>query len=75
MEQELVLAGIVRDWAAATLANEGLADSAVAVALSAYAAGASVSEACVQARRFVLSWVDHPAHAATIRRMRERLAS
>jgi len=75
MVNEAVLADTVRRWALEVLPNEGVADRAVGVALSAYRGGASVSEATFEARRFMLSWASHPAHGAAISRMRQRLAS
>lgn len=75
MTEELVLADMVRTWAAGVLEDPAMTDRAVRVAESAYAGGASIGEACAQARLFVGSWVAHPSHRAAIRRMRERLAS
>lgn len=75
MPDEIALAETVRTWARKVMDNDGLADRAVTVALSAYAGGASVGEASEEARRFLSSWVSHPAHGAAIRHMRERLAS
>jgi hypothetical protein len=39
----------------------GAANTASAAALRAYAGGASISEACIEARRVVGSWSRHPS--------------
>jgi hypothetical protein len=63
VSNELLLAGIVRKWAEDVWADEpAAADGAVNVAMRCYAGGASVSEACREARSFLKCWVDHPAH-------------
>ena len=59
---ESLLAGIVRDWALGVLPQEtAAADGAVRVAMRSYAAGASVSESCREARKFLGSWSRHPS--------------
>ena len=75
MSYETVLADTVRTRALEVTDNPGMAEQAVAIALSACAGGASASEAYREARRFVGSWSNHPSHGAAIRRMRESLAS
>ena len=53
----------VRTWATRALPQEpSAADRAVNVALVSYAAGASVDEACSEARTFLSSWAKHPSH-------------
>lgn len=62
MEYELLLTEAVRDWTErAVPGDRAAADDAVEVALRAFAAGASVAESCEEARKFVASWVSHPA--------------
>ena len=63
MCSEDLLLALVGDWVAEVLpgATEAAADAAQ-VALRAYEGGASVSEACTEARRFVGSWYRHPSH-------------
>jgi hypothetical protein len=59
---EGVLAEQVRAWADQMAPGvTGLADAAVIRALTCYAGGASVSEACREARRLVGSWLHHPS--------------
>lgn len=63
---ELVLERCVRDWVeTVTPGDERTAARAVARALGAYAAGASVPEACDQARRLVLGRMHHPSNRPT----------
>lgn len=63
MTNESVLADAVRVWAQGELPDcEGVAEKAARVALTSYGTGASVSESCRQARRFVASWARHPAN-------------
>ncbi len=60
---EVLLAGLVRDWVRGALpGEEDAAERAVALAERAYAGGASVSEACREARAFIGSWSRHPSH-------------
>ena len=60
---ELLIANLVRDWAGRMLPGEpGVAERAAAQAVRCYAGGASVSEACREARRFVECWSHHPSH-------------
>lgn len=76
MTHELLLAGLVRDWASGVVPGEpAAANAAAAVALRCYAGGASVSEACREARRFVECWARHPAHQPVDREQRLRIAS
>ena len=61
MDYEIVLAGAVWDWTKQQCLNESrVAEDAVVVALGSFAGGASVSEACEQARSFVTNWDKHP---------------
>lgn len=63
MDLEVALAEAVRDWTRARCPGEpSVAERATAVALDSYAGGASVAEACQQARSYVRAWVCHPAH-------------
>jgi hypothetical protein len=62
MSAELILEGTVRSWVDQVLPGEpGAADAAAAVAILAFSGGASVSEACIEARRLVGSWSRHPS--------------
>ena len=73
MDVELALAGSVWEWSRQRCPDDPhVAEKAVAVALSCYVGGASVAEACEQARAFVASWAHHPArmeraHAGSLR--------
>jgi hypothetical protein len=59
---ELFLAEQVRYWAEKVAPGDRpLADAAVGKALASYGAGASVSEACREARRLVESRLRHPS--------------
>jgi hypothetical protein len=65
MTNDVLLAAAVRAWVDRELPGDaGAADRAAHIARQAYAQGASVREACEQARAFVGSWVRHPSHAA-----------
>jgi hypothetical protein len=76
MDVELVLAGSVWDWARQRCPNEPqVAKRAVGVAMNSYAGGASVAEACEEARAFVASWTSHPARWAGVARARLPVAS
>jgi hypothetical protein len=62
MSAELFLAEQVQYWVERVAPGERLlADAAVAKALASYGAGASVSEACREARRLVESRLRHPS--------------
>lgn len=62
MSDELVLEDLVRQWAAEMVPGEaGVAERAANIALISYASGASVDEACGEARIFVESWARHPS--------------
>ena len=64
MSNELLLAGAVREWAEKVWPGEpAAAEGAVTVAMRCYAGGASVSEACREARGFLRGWARHPSHA------------
>lgn len=64
MTNGTVLGDAVRAWVAEELPGEpDAAERAAFVAWSAYEHGATVREACHEARSFVGSWVRHPAHA------------
>jgi len=57
-----ILVGCVREWTREQCPGEPrVSDMAVSIALSSYFGGASVAEACEQARSFVLSRAAHPA--------------
>lgn len=63
MEAAYALAGWVREWTREQCPGEPrVPDMAVSVALSSFFGGASVAEACEQARSFVVSRTVHPAH-------------
>jgi hypothetical protein len=60
---EVIIAEAVRQWVGQVLPDEpGVADAAAGVATHAYEGGASVGEACREARRYVGSWCRHPSH-------------
>ena len=60
MDVDLALVASVRDWTRQQCPDDPrVADRAAALALSSYAGGASVAEACEQVRAFV---ANHPAH-------------
>jgi hypothetical protein len=76
VDGEIALAGAVRDWAQGQCPHDpSVAEGAVAVALSSFAAGALVSEACERARAFVASRICHPAGIRGQGRAGDRLAS
>lgn len=76
MTHELLLAGLVRDWASGAVPGEpAAADAAVVVALRCHAGGASVREACREARRFVECWTRHPSHPPVDREQQRPIAS
>ena len=63
MAGEAVLADAVRAWSETVCPGDRrAADRAVDVALRCYAAGASVGEACAEARLFITTWATHPSH-------------
>ena len=65
MTNRTALGDAVRAWAEEQLPGRaGVADRAVWVALSAYEAGASVSEASRRARRYIDCFLGHPANGA-----------
>jgi hypothetical protein len=62
VSNEELLLDIVATWAARTSPGDiETGSAAAAVALSAYAAGASVGEACREARRFLGCRANHPS--------------
>jgi len=62
VEIEELLAHIVEAWAAEILPEEPhAAAAATEAAVSAYTEGASVSEACYEARTLLGSWARHPS--------------
>lgn len=64
MAQDEVLGNVIREWVQRWLPEEPVAaERAAAVAAEAYRGGASVHEACEEARAFLGSWVRHPSHA------------
>ena len=76
MTNELVLAEVVRAWTAKVLPGEpNVAERAATLARACYAGGASVTEACWTARRFVDSFVRHPAHCIIDARVAVPVAS
>ena len=63
MTGDVMIADVVRQWVAQLLPERpDVADAAASVAARAYEGGASVSEACQEAQRFVGSWTRHPSH-------------
>ena len=68
MSNELLLAGVVRGWAEELRPGEpAAAEGTVTVAMRCYAGGASVSEACREARGFLRGWTRHPSHLRSSR--------
>jgi len=68
MTCEELLMELVRSWVEDALPGDTeAAEDAAAVALRAYAGGASVSEACAEARRLVVSWSRHPSQGGAVR--------
>lgn len=60
---ELLVAGMARAWATRLMPGDTrAADGATRAALRSFTGGASVGEACQEARRFVASWSRHPSH-------------
>ncbi len=60
---EAVLDEVVREWAHLRLPDDPSAVAgAVAVAVSAYRSGTTVSEACREVHLFLGSWFRHPSH-------------
>jgi hypothetical protein len=65
VDEELLIAETVRRWAPGTAASSPrVVDRAVAVALRAFAGGASIAEACAEGRRFLACCARHPAFGA-----------
>jgi hypothetical protein len=63
MIPEPLMAELVRAWSDQLCRTDRTAaDRAVATAMRSYAGGASLSEACREARRFNQSWARHPCH-------------
>jgi hypothetical protein len=76
MDVVYALAKSVRDWTERSCPDDpGVAQMAVSVAVSSYASGASVAEACERARAFVASWTHHPGHSEDCRTGAVPLAS
>jgi hypothetical protein len=76
VEVEVALAEAVRDWTRECCPGEpSVSERAVAVALDSFVGGASVAEACEQARSYVRAWVYHPAHSGYLLNSRLPLAS
>ncbi|HEX4819527.1 MAG TPA: hypothetical protein VFV00_04925 [Acidimicrobiales bacterium] len=68
METEFIIADTVRRWAHEVLPEEPAAgEAAAALAIRCYMGGASVAEACQEARHFVESWSRHPSHRTSMR--------
>jgi len=58
-----VLGETVRQWAAENFQDDPeVAELAASIAELAYGKGASVAEACMEARSFLGSWMRHPSH-------------
>ena len=63
MDDELILLDTVRTGVLRFLPDHpGVADRAAAIALAAFATGASMVDARAAASRFVGSWCRHPSH-------------
>jgi hypothetical protein len=63
MTEELWLTGWVREWAERALPGDRrAADRAVALAVAAYAGGASLAEACATGQHVIASCSRHPSH-------------
>ena len=59
---ETILVNMVEEWAVREVPRDpDVAAKAAALALQCYVGGASVSEACEEARRFVRCWMRHPS--------------
>lgn len=66
MEPELIIAELVREWVQHVRPDDAYAaDAAAALAVRCYVGGASVADACTEAREFIGSWSRHPSHAAS----------
>lgn len=64
---EVVLANTVRDWAERVApGDERTVRAGVELALYLFASGASVSEACEEARSLVFSRLRHPSHGSPV---------
>lgn len=62
MVDELVIIGDVRAWSEQVVPDDGpAADRAAVMAIRAYAAGASVGEACRMGREYLASRARHPS--------------
>jgi hypothetical protein len=58
-----LLGDVVRAWVHMEVPEDpGIAERAAARARAAYRDGASVTEACREAKEFVGSWIRHPSH-------------
>lgn len=67
---EVILANAVKDWVEKIVpGDEPTAEAAVSTALALFVQGASVSEACQEARRRVLSRLRHPSYVPVDRRL------
>jgi len=64
---QILIADMVRRWVmSGPRASKLMSDRAADLAVGAYEDGASVSEACELARRYVQSWRRHPANGAPL---------
>src|SRR5581483_216773 len=72
MTPELLLASAVRQWVDEVLpGDDAAARAATGLAVGVYEGGASVAEACEQARQFIGSWSRHPSHQPIHRELRQ----
>ncbi|HET9443584.1 MAG TPA: hypothetical protein VFO65_09685 [Acidimicrobiales bacterium] len=61
--EELILAGVVREWVERAMPGQPAAQAAATdLALRSYAGGASVAEALEEVKTFVACWARHPAN-------------
>lgn len=67
---EATIARAVRDWTETVIpGDQGAADAAAAFALGSFAAGASPTDACEQARTMVVCRSHHPSRLPAVRRL------
>lgn len=76
MTNEELLVDIVETWATEIMPDDAESGrAAAAVALHAYVAGASVSEACREARSFLRGRAAHPSRRCSSSRRRMQLVA
>ena len=76
MTAEEIIAQVVREWTGTVMPGDrSTADAAVVYALESFAGGASVTEACEEARKMVMCRSRHPSYMAVAGRGRLAVAS